>query len=96
MILTTQLPCKTFTICLANHTGSISYHIISLVLIALGAGKHTQTHTHTDILDKSNYNKPVQLARSHTPGLISVILSAGNKGILSKFQESNCKEQGHC
>jgi len=59
---------ETPTTCLTNHKGSISHHITSLVIKALGAGTHT--HTHTDIADKSNFKKPGASAKGrHTPGL---------------------------
>jgi len=53
--------------CLSNHKGSISNHIMPLVINSLGGGHththththaHTCAHTHTDIADKSNFKKP--------------------------------------
>jgi len=44
--------------CLTNHKGSISHPITSLVINSLGGG-HTHTYMHTDIVDKSNFKKPV-------------------------------------
>jgi len=47
--------------CLTNHKGSISHHIMPLVINSLGGGHtHTCTHarTNTDIMDKSNFKKP--------------------------------------
>ena len=39
-----------------NHTGSISHHIMPLVINVLG-DRQTDTHTHTDAVDKSNIKK---------------------------------------
>jgi len=40
-----------------NHKGSISHHIIPLVINSL-RDRHTHTQTHTHIADKSNFKKP--------------------------------------
>ena len=51
-----QLPYKSHRTYLTNHMGSISHHIMPLVINSLGGGHthmqthtHTQTHIHTDI-----------------------------------------------
>ena len=53
-----QLPYKSHRTYLTNHMGSISHHIMPLVINSLGgrhtrkhthANTHMQTHTHTDI-----------------------------------------------
>ena len=40
-----------------NHMGSISHHIMTLVINSLGSG-HTHTqHTHTDVCRQGNFKK---------------------------------------
>ena len=50
---------KNHKICLTNYTGSISHHIMELVINALG-GRHTHSlpSMHINIADKSNFKKP--------------------------------------
>ena len=38
--------------------GSISHHIIPLVVHSLGADTHANTHTHMPLTDRSNSKKP--------------------------------------
>ena len=42
---------------MTNHMGSISHHIMALVINSLGGG-HTHTNTHTDIRRQNNSKKP--------------------------------------
>jgi len=52
--------------CLTNHKGSVSHPIMPLVINSL---EGRQTHMHTDIVDKSNFKKPVM--HQCVPGLKS-------------------------
>jgi len=64
---------ETTKTCLANHKGSISHHIMPLVINSLeGRHTHRYTHTckHTHIADKSNFKKPV-VRHFFVPGLKS-------------------------
>jgi len=55
--------------CLANHKGSISHHIMPLVINSLGGG-HTHTHTYSHRRQKQfQETSRVPAFGQHAPGL---------------------------
>ena len=60
LMIATKFPCNDYRTCLTNRMGSISRHIMPLVINSLGGG-HTHTHTHTHThkhTHKHTYRRP--------------------------------------
>jgi len=58
--------------CLTNHKGSISHHIMPLVINSRGGGHtHVCMRTHIDIVDKSNFKKPVVFKMTGLKSLVN-------------------------